>query len=833
MLHKFFLTCFRFIARHQICTVLCCTAAVGFAVYSYRTLTLEEDIINFLPADNPAINDYKKVFTHFKLLDKMFIVITKNNAHTAETGTAAEDDVYMLMDYADDLAEKLSASCGRFIEQLFYRFSEAQYTEILSVMARALPVLADPKDYKILEQHFTTESLKSRIDASYKILASPAGSGYADIFSADPLSAAGIVMKKLEDLKLDSSMEYVDGFLFTKDKKNLIMVLTPALSTSETGNNEIFFTKVSDDITSLRRTYPDVAAYTWGTIPAALENARVMKKDIFLAVCISMAVIGALIFTQFNRKLHAVYIFLPIVFGGLTAFGVAGLIYSSISAIALGMASVLIGVSVDQGIHLVTHYEKKSNSEETVRLLSTPIISSAATTAGAFFCLLFVSIPGLRQMGVISGISILAAAVFSLLFLPHFFQKPAENRSSGIVQRIASFPYHLRKPLLILYIIVFGSAVFNLPRIRFDGDINNLGYISESMRFTQDQVMKIWSSGVSRMMALTAAPDYDTAAAKAREVSRILASLKEEGKVELINGPAGLLYSRQEQDERIQNWNKFWTKSRKTRCRNAVMEKSQSLGISVGIFENYFKALDNPGYLDFDTMPVGLRHDILSDYVKFINDTWLVLTVYKAAPEYKEEVQNAVKTVPGIITVSKQDLSQSILTLIYADFIRLTQLAVLAVFVILVITFKNLFKGFVCLLPVALSWVITIGIMPLFGIQFNMVNIIISVFIFGIGIDYSIFLLRGIEHDIVNNSPAARTSEGTTVNSYKLSILLSGITTVCGLGVLAFAAHPVLKSIGITALIGLGTVLYTVLVIQPVIVLRAAKSRFFKTFTGK
>ena len=48
------------------------------------------------------------------------------------------------------------------------------------------------------------------------------------------------------------------------------------------------------------------------------------------------------------------------------------------------------------------------------------------------------------------------------------------------------------------------------------------------------------------------------------------------------------------------------------------------------------------------------------------------------------------------------------------------------------------------LLPMGISWVIILGLMAMFGVEFNIVTIILSTFIFGIGDDFSIFIMDGL-----------------------------------------------------------------------------------------
>ena len=99
--------------------------------------------------------------------------------------------------------------------------------------------------------------------------------------------------------------------------------------------------------------------------------------------------------------------------------------------------------------------------------------------------------------------------------------------------------------------------------------------------------------------------------------------------------------------------------------------------------------------------------------------------------------------------------------------------------------------------------------MWLFNFKFTIFNIIISTFIFGLGIDYSIFMSRGLLQKYrfgTDNLP-----------SYKTSVLLSAITTVTAIGVLIFAKHPAIRSIAFLSLIGILSVVFVTYTLQPVL----------------
>jgi 1-acyl-sn-glycerol-3-phosphate acyltransferase len=108
-----------------------------------------------------------------------------------------------------------------------------------------------------------------------------------------------------------------------------------------------------------------------------------------------------------------------------------------------------------------------------------------------------------------------------------------------------------------------------------------------------------------------------------------------------------------------------------------------------------------------------------------------------------------------------------------------------------------------------ISWIFTTGIMGMFGLQFNVVNIIVCTLIFGIGVDYSIFMTSALQKEYTFNK--------TQLPSYRASILLSVATTILGIGVLLFAKHPALKSISIISVIGIFSALLITFVLQPLV----------------
>ena len=133
----------------------------------------------------------------------------------------------------------------------------------------------------------------------------------------------------------------------------------------------------------------------------------------------------------------------------------------------------------------------------------------------------------------------------------------------------------------------------------------------------------------------------------------------------------------------------------------------------------------------------------------------------------------------------------------------------LIVFIFLWLSFRNIWLALIAFVPMALSWVWILAIMQLFGLQFNIVNIILATFIFGQGDDYTIFIVEGLLYEHRTGKPI--------LPQYRQSILLSALIMLIGVGILVLAVHPAMHSLGAVTLIGMTIVLLMAITVPPLL----------------
>lgn len=151
----------------------------------------------------------------------------------------------------------------------------------------------------------------------------------------------------------------------------------------------------------------------------------------------------------------------------------------------------------------------------------------------------------------------------------------------------------------------------------------------------------------------------------------------------------------------------------------------------------------------------------------------------------------------------------SLIEALNEDFNTIGLICSAIVFLFLILSFKSFSLAIVAFLPLAVSWVWIQGIMGLTGLNFNIVNIILATFIFGMGDDYTIFITEGLLYEY-------RTGK-KILHSFKNAVVLSALIMFIGIGVLAFAQHPAMRSLGLVTVIGMVTVVVMACYIPPVL----------------
>lgn len=138
-------------------------------------------------------------------------------------------------------------------------------------------------------------------------------------------------------------------------------------------------------------------------------------------------------------------------------------------------------------------------------------------------------------------------------------------------------------------------------------------------------------------------------------------------------------------------------------------------------------------------------------------------------------------------------------------------MALLMNFVIIYLYFRKILHTIFVLLPVTLGFLLTLGAMAFLGIPFNVINVGTIALVFGLGVDYGIYVMQAyVREDEKNIYSALRTSGK--------NVMMCSATTVAGCGSLALAKFTGIATVGLVLSIGAIACAITALLVLPTII---------------
>jgi predicted RND superfamily exporter protein len=165
--------------------------------------------------------------------------------------------------------------------------------------------------------------------------------------------------------------------------------------------------------------------------------------------------------------------------------------------------------------------------------------------------------------------------------------------------------------------------------------------------------------------------------------------------------------------------------------------------------------------------------------------------------------------------------TNDMVSIVHDDFSVAMIISSVFVLLVLLLSFRNFWIALLAFLPMFLSWYVVQGAMALLGIKFNLINIVISTFVFGIGVDYSIFVMRGLLAE-------ARGEGSDLLDYHKAAIVFSAFVLVVVVLSLLFAVHPAISSIGVCTLIGMASTILITYTLQPFVFRMLLKVPFIR-----
>ncbi len=548
-----------------------------------------------------------------------------------------------------------------------------------------------------------------------------------------------------------------------------------------------------------------------GLLVVGKDEMETSEKGLEASMLVAVLLILALLIAAYRMWSVPLIVGFPLLLGVVWTAGAGGFILGRLNIMTAMYMVALVGLGVDYGIHLLTAYRQTRDTGAqrvdavvaAFGISGRGIIIGAITTAVAFFALVVADSDLVRELGVFAGLGILCELAAMMLVVPALLgfrasrldrrpHKTARRRGFASPGPLAAGAAPAASPRTSrALILVLGAAAVTTALATQAGKVeveNNLMNMEakglESVEL-QDVMVEEFGMAPDTLAVIAESPN------EAYELTKALERLDT---VSAVDSIAFYLPPPDVQDARLEEIGRLRT------VLDAILADD---GSPLAPLARALLPLTEDATITLDDVPDDVKATYFApggkrNLVTIVPEENLWIRQNRDA--LTAEVATVTDRATGMVLTADQ------MTKIAEQDGRTAALAaVITIFIVLLIDFRNLATAILTLTPLACSFLSLFGIMALTGIKFDFVNIIAVPLLIGIGIDDAVhithrYLIEG------------RGSIRRTVNLTGRAILLTTLTTIIGFGSFIPSPMRAMRSTGIVLSLAMALAfLYSVL----------------------
>jgi uncharacterized protein len=780
----------------------------ALAVIALFSIRLETNIVTTLPRGNAVMDDGTHVLLNHPYQNQVFIDLCLEQKNPDKLLEAAE------------FVETELRKSGLFKTTVGIEDMGKLFPEIIRHVADNLPFLFTAEDLEdgispLLEKG----TLEQRVTENLSRLYTMESTGRSSLALKDPLGLSNLVLQKLKHLVPAQDVLLYKGRLLSSNERHMFIIVSPETNSIGTKlahqiNETIGWTtqalKQKYDGSGLNFTLTPV-----GTYRAVIDNETTARQDTKRALFFVTLGITILLLLAFPRPHIGLLAFLPAVFGTICALAFYSISHESISVMTIGFGGAIISITVDHGIAYLLFLDRphetigKSVSKE-VRVVA---FLSAFTSVGAFFLLSFSGLPILVEIGQFAALGIAFSFFFVHSFFPILFPvlKPAKRKGRLPLQALIDTfmglgggKYKVASAVAFCLIL----SLFAYPD--FDVDIASMNTVSKETIASENMVSETWGQRpFDKIYLMAEASSIDTLQQHSDGLAVFLESEIKRQALSEAFVPSLLFPGKQRCADNLEAWRQFWREYDKDHFQERIQQAAVKMGISAKAFLDVYNsrlARCNGG------LPIDPQfHDMLGIHHSPLNDSWTLFTSLAPGKNYDPQTFfQKYSAHEWLHVLDPNYYSKTISNFLSHTFTRMLFIICLSVTVLLLLFFMDPLLTAIALVPVGFSMVCTLGVLGLFNIPLNIAGLMLSVVIIGMGIDYSLYFVRGYQRYIDETHPYQA--------NIRMTVFLAGASTLIGFGTLAFGEHNLMKSLGQMLVLGIAfAIIGTYILLPPIL----------------
>lgn len=797
----------------------------GISILLVARLDFHSDVANLLPSSAPRTQAFVKFLKEFGAADSLFIILERKSGQEMDP----------FLPFAESLAEKLMAT-GE-ITEIQGRMDSAVLEKIVEGLIPKAFLYLTEEDLAKLQAKLSEEGIRKEIIERKAGLHSPLGSFKTQWVTRDPLNLWSLFQKHLPAGSSQGEMDS-KGIFLSPDRKMLLLIARPKGSAVDVDYDEKLLRKVREAEQAAKEAFgkkeppaPDVHLQDLtlglaGGYMNALEDRRMIRRELIMNFSISLLAVLALFFFAFRRWTAIFYAIVPLMLSPLLTLGFFSPFLGRLSESTGAFSAIILGLSIDFVILLYGRYLEERRSgldlsmalEKSLIQTGPGIFTGAVTTAAAYYILLFSDFRGIRELGALTGTGILLSMLCAFILFPALLalgrggkkERASFRGMSAFGLEAITIPA-LRRPGLVIFISAALSiaASFFAFQVKINNDPRSLRPPSHSALVWEGRMQEKMEQGQETVIILKESPSLNQALEFQGDLKRKLEQATF-SKIPLAGFETLASFIPPPSRQRR---NLEWIAAREkevfdpNRVEKTLRRTLEQEGLRVEPFEPAItmlrKILTNREMLTVPAMQGSPLGPLFERFLKKEGDSYWTAAYLHIRPDFwqDENAQSFLKglsrSTPDLLVTGSKLVQMELEDLMAREAWLILVLSFLAVSILIGLDFRSLRLTLLSLIPVILASIWTLGIMGLLGLDLNFMNLIVFSMVLGIGVDYGVHVLHRLQESRDSNW-----KEG--LGQVSRGVILAALTTLAGFGSLVLSGYPGLRSMGSVALMGVG-----------------------------
>lgn len=633
------------------------------------------------------------------------------------------------------------------------------------------------------QQPLGVEALRAALDERLQDLGSPAAAMVEPMIPSDPTLETLAVAEQLQPA---GGPQQRQGVWFDKAGTSALLVAQTRAAGFDPTGQELAVGAIHAAFAAIAKGSGSQLVLTGPGAFSVEIGGRTQAEAQWIGTLDTVGLVLLLLIAYRSWKIPVLGV-LPLASAGLAGLAAVALLFEGVHGITVAFGFTLIGVVQDYPIHLFSHQRPGLSPRLNARLLWPTLATGVVATCIAYVTFLFSGVDGLRQLAVFTIAGLATAALTTRLLLPALID-PAQRdfadspRLAWLWRAIARLP----RPRWTLALLALAAvAVIALrPGAFWENDLSKLTPVPpEALARDAHLRGELGAPDVRYLLAVQAGDEQ--AALQASEALRgRLDTLVREGALAGYDMSARYLPSEERQRMRQARLpDPLYAGAMLARATEGSPFRPEAFAPFLADLETARTAHPlRPSDLVGTPLASSVQ-DLLLDQGQHV--TALVSLVGLSRPE---ALRQALQGTDAQL-MDLKEASESLVTAYRGRVLGALGVAALLLALTVAIALREPRRIARVLLPMALTTLLIVAVLRLFGVELNLFHLIALILAAGLGLDYALFF----DHASDDRHDQLRTLH---------ALIVCSLMTVLVFALLGMSSIPVLRAIGVTVTLG-------------------------------